>query len=444
MYTFDTVEEKLASLHVPHLQDERFITAHYYVEAADNLGKIAAKVASHQSTAAGVFAEDTLLHRCSAMIANVIYHDATHKKGLISLAFPRELFGATLTSSDILHIVSGAVQNDEARHYIFYLLDIELPNSVIATFPGPAFGPDLFRTNSIKLGTIIKPCSGITTLEYECIVNNLIEHPELLFIKEDENLFPEFTPCPLDQRIKIAARLIRESGRDIIFAPHITAPPRKLLYNLEVVAQAGLKAVMFSETYYGGMFREAREYIQQKNLGLAIYAHNGGIGTKTRSISRVLLDKLSRLDGADLRQTAPSGIGGYLRPLSWQRPLVENTLTEPLGSSRSTICVRAGGLDQGNLLTNLHACRHKFNDYLFLMGSAINSIKNEDGQYDTQIAIQAIREILTLFQAGVNIENPAALHHLAMTEKLSALKQCLQQRYTPAELEMSERALSTS
>lgn len=429
MASFDSVEEKLAAFTPSYRQDERFITAHYYVEAESDLKQVAEKVASHQSTAAGIFAEDTLVNRCSAIVSNIVYHDATRKKGLVSLAFPHELFGKTVTSSDILHIVSGAVQNDEVHHHIFYLLDLEIPASIIATFPGPAFGSDLFRADGIKLGTIIKPCSGITILDYERIVRGLVRHEELIFIKEDENLFPEFAHCPLEQRVKVAARLIAETGRDIIFAPHITAPARKLFYNLELVAQAGLKAVMFSETYYGGMFREAREYIREKNLGLALYAHNGGIGTKTRSVNRVLLDRFARLDGADLRQTAPSGKGGYLRPLNWQRPLVENVLTEPLGASKPTICVRAGGLDQGNLLRNLYECRRRFGDHLFLMGSAINSIKNSSGLYDTNFAMAAIRQIIMLFRSGVNIKGPAALYKYAKAQGLAELTQCLEQRY---------------
>lgn len=426
---FDELEQQLANQKVTRVDDNRFITAHYYIEAASDIRPVAAKVASHQSTAAGIFAEDTLVNRCSAKVSYLTYSGAAVTKGLAGISFPRELFGTTVTTSDILHIVSGAVQNDEAHHHVFYLLDVEIPSNVVASFPGPAFGPALFKTDNVKIGTIIKPCSGITLANYERIVQDLVQYEELAFIKEDENLFPSFGHCPLAQRAERAARIIAASGRDIIFAPHITAPARQLFRNLEIVAAAGLKAVMFSETYYGGMFREAREYIAEKKLGLAIYAHNGGICTKTKSINRVLLDRFARLDGADLRQTAPSGEGGYLRPLAWQRPIVENVLTEPLGASKPTICVRAGGLDQGNLLPNLHECSRHFKNYLFLMGSAINSIRGSSGSGDTALAMTAIRQILMLFRSGVDIAGPAALYKYARVQGLSALTQCLELRY---------------
>lgn len=434
MASFDKLEEELSQLTLLAVKDERFIVAHYYVKAADDIRKVAEKVASHQSTAAGVFAEDTLVNRCSAMVTHVKYWDQSRTKGYIGIAFPLELFGSNITSSDILHIVSGAVQNDEAHHQVFYLLDVELPPALINTFPGPTHGPSLFTEKDIKVGTILKPCSGISLGDYERIINDLVQYKELVFIKEDENLFPEFTHCPLEQRVKIAARVIQQTGREIIFAPHLTAPPRKIFRNLEIVAQAGLKAVMFSETYYGGMFREAREYIQEKNLGLALYAHNGGICAKTKSINRVLLDRFARLDGADLRQTAPSGEGCYLRPLSWQRPQVEAALTETLGALRPTICVRAGGLDQGNLLLNLHECKNQPENYLFLMGSAINSIKNKTGSYDTIIAMTAIRDIISIFRTGKNIKSPSELYKFANMQGLSALRECLAQRYSPQQL----------
>lgn len=432
----DQLEQELSQYTVPKTNDDRFITAHYYIEAVSDIQKVAEKVASHQSTAAGVFAEDTLVNRCSAKVSYVTYLEGEVTKGFAGISFPVELFGEIITSSDILHIVSGAVQNDESHHKVFYLIDLEIPEKVLSSFPGPTFGTELFTTSDLKIGTIIKPCSGLDAAEYERIVRQLVQYEELFFIKEDENFFPGFVHCPLSKRAEIAARVIKESGRNILFAPHITSPPRQLFKNLEIVASAGLKAVMFSETYYGGMFREAREYIQEKNLGLALYAHNGGICTKTKSINRVLLDRFSRLDGGDLRQTAPTGEGCYLRPLAWQRGLVEDALNKPLAGKKSTICVRAGGLDQGNLLQNLHEGKGKFENYLFLMGSAINSIKNSKGKYDVSLAIEGIREIVTLFRVGTQLDKPGEVYAYAQTHQLNALVQCLEQRYSLDRLKM--------
>lgn len=433
---FAELEQEIAARPLTRLDDERFITAHYYVEADYDIAEAAKKVASHQSTAAGVFAEDTLVNRCSARVDSVEYLEGK-MVGLIALSFPLELFGSLIYSGDILHIVSGAVQHDEAQHKVFYLRDIEIPASVLESLPGPRYGPALFgELPGPRIGTIIKPCSGIDEHDYERIVSRLVEFEDLQFIKEDENLFPTFMHCPLEKRVKTAARVIERSGREVVFAPHVSANPRDFFRNLDLVAEAGLRAVMFSETYYGGLFRAARDYISERGLDLAIYGHNGGIGTKTRSINRVLLERLARLDGIDLRQTAPSGEGCYLTPLPWQRDIVERVLREGVAGKPATVCVRAGGLDQGNLLQNLHECTGNLGDYLFLMGSAINSIENHLGEYDPGIGVRAIRQVIDLYQRGVHMNDPADLYRLARREGLEDLAVSLTQRYSEAKLQV--------
>lgn len=442
MDNFDELEKDIADRKLTYLNDDRFIVGHYYVRAAHDIEKVGKMVASHQSTAAGEFAEDTLLNRCSAKLMNVEY-TAGKNEGIIAIAFPIELFGAQIRSSDILHILSGAVQNDESQHYMFYLIDIEIPQSIIETFPGPRYGTTLFSaTDKPRLGTIIKPCSGITLKEYEEIVRSLLAFEELGFIKEDENFFPAFQHCPLVDRVRLAGKLIEESGRSVVFAPHITAPPRELFAHLEAVADAGLNAVMFSETYYGGMVREAREYIEDHNLPLAIYAHNGGICTKTKSINRVILDRFSRYDGGDLRQTAPTGELCYLRPLAWQRDLVEKTLQTKQGALKKTINVRAGGLDQGNLLQNLWECAEGFGDYLFLMGSAINSMKDAEGQPSIGMAMTGINQVVELFNRGVRADAPGELYAIAKQEGVVELAHCIEQRYTPEQLARSKKIVT--
>ncbi len=438
MFDFNSLEREISELEIKRVGDDRFITAHYYVQADYPLIDVAKKVASHQSTAAAVYGRGSLLERCSAKVSQVEYRKGD-KEGLISLSFPVELFGEKVYAGDILHIVSGAVQNDESQHRVFYLIDVEIPEEILRTFPGPRWGTGLFaKENDFAVGTIIKPCSGIDLDDYDRIVQNLVAVPELRFIKEDENLFPLFRHCPLKERVKIAARAIEQSERVVLFAPHISANPLDFFDNLKVVAAAGLKAVMFSETYYGGLLRAARDFIARQGLDLVIYAHNGGICTRTTSINRVLLDRLARLDGADLRQTAPSGENCYLRPLAWQRDRVEEVLTreEPPGMAK-TVCVRAGGLDQGNLLRNLHECADKKGNFLFLMGSAINSIKNDEGEHDIRVAMAAIKEIFAMYEEGVNIHEVDELYGYAVRQGLDNLVKCLRQRYNHEKLRAS-------
>lgn len=428
-YNVDSMEQHMASLSIPSMQSKTFIVGHYYIQAIHDIRDAADHIASHQTTAVGTHHTKTLLGRCTGKVLAVQYGTSTCD-GVISIGFPVEMFGSIIRSADILHILSGAVQHDEARHQFIYLHSIDIPTEVVRTFPGPKFGTSLFSSHSgPRIGTIIKPCTGITEKQYRDIVQVLWDVEGLTFIKEDENFFPDFSYCPLKRRLEVVSDIMRRTKRNIIFAPHITSSPRELLSHIDMVAEYGLHAVMYSETYYGGMIREAREYIDQKKYDIAIYAHNGGIGVKSRAINRLIIDWFSRLDGGDLRQTAPTGENTYLRPLRWQRGSVEEVLTSQQERIRKTICVRAGGLDQGNLLQNLYECKDRFEDYLFLMGSAINSITNSDGEVDARIGIQGVQSVLSLFQDGVEIKNVNDLLKVAKSRRMKSLEVCIRQRY---------------
>ena len=61
---------------------------------------------------------------------------------------------------------------------------------------------------------------------------------------------------------------------------------------------------------------------------------------------------------------------------------------------------RAGGLDQGNIITNLLDMRKDAGteNYLLLAGSAINGIKNDKGEYDPAIGAEAMLQALQSLQ----------------------------------------------
>src|SRR6202008_5124232 len=96
------------------------------------------------------------------------------------------------------------------------------------------------------------------------------------------------------------------------FAPHSSGSPDEILEILHAVLEAGATVVMFSETFAGGTVRMVREATKHMDRPPAIYGHNAGIGVKTRSIWREVVDFLARLHGTAFCQTAPVGPG---RPL---------------------------------------------------------------------------------------------------------------------------------
>jgi ribulose-bisphosphate carboxylase large chain len=63
---------------------------------------------------------------------------------------------------------------------------------------------------------------------------------------------------------------------------------------------------------------------------------------------------------------------------------------------------RAGGLDQGNIGLNLADARQRGleSNILFLAGSAINSIKNEQGNSDAAVGAEAMLQAIELHYSG--------------------------------------------
>ncbi len=105
-----------------------------------------------------------------------------------------------------------------------------------------------------------------------------------------------------------------------------------------------------------------REATSQLKNPPAIYGHNAGIGVKTRSIWREVIDLLARLDGIDFRQTAPLRPGSpFIRPYGAEWHASEEALTRPIKGINPTMITRAGALDQGNIILNLEDLESKGN-----------------------------------------------------------------------------------
>ena len=182
------------------------------------------------------------------------------------------------------------------------------------------------------------------------------------------------------------------------------------------------------------MVREATRSLPEPP---AIYGHNAGIGVKTGAIWREVIDLLARLDGVDFRQTAPVRPGTpFLKPYGAEWEASEATLIRPLPGIRPTTIVRAGALDQGNIVMNLQDAERRGiqESVLFLAGSAINSIKNAAGNADPAIGTEAMLQAIEVHRSGslrdVPVERQVqALFELANRQKLTALQTALHQRY---------------
>ncbi|MCR4412198.1 MAG: RuBisCO large subunit C-terminal-like domain-containing protein [Thermoguttaceae bacterium] len=446
----EIVEERLA-LRPPPVMDDQIVATYFFALRTITLDKAASEIAYHATSGVKHPPAGSLLEQCTAKAAGVDPFDASGRIGLLHVAFPLKMMlqpDGHLTSVDILHTTAGAIVFDVYENQDARLVALQIPEPVLRTFPGPAYGPAGLRQRTgfgprePAFGTILKPTAGITPDEVGRLVEEAARCPLFLFVKEDEDLYPRLEYSPVRERTRRAIEAIdrardRRGGKGLIFAPHITGSPHEMIETLHAVLEAGATGVMFSETFAGGTVRMVREATRRLPHPPAIYGHNAGIGIKTRGIWREVIDLLARLDGIDFRQTAPVRPGTpFLRPYGAEWRASEAALTRPLPGIRPTMIARAGGLDQGNLLLNLADAERRglAESVLFLAGSAIHSLKGPDGKADPLLGTEAMLQALDVHRSGELADVPAdrhvkALAAVAKRRGLGALVEALRQRY---------------
>lgn len=445
------ITERLAARPAPVLEDQ--IVATYFLALRSwSLEHAAKEISYHATSGTKDIPPGSLLEACTGHPVGVEAFDATGRMGLLHMAFPLKMLlqaDGHLTTTDLLHTLAGAILFDIYENQDVRLVNIQIPERVLRTFPGPAHGgPGVraltkFGASEPAFGTILKPTAGITPDTVGALMDEAAACPLFLFVKEDENLYPRLDYSPVRERARRGAEAIRRrqderGGKGLIFAPHVTGAPHEILESVHAALDAGATGVMFSESFALGTVRMVREATRHRPIPPALYGHNAGIGVRTRGgIWREVLDLLARLDGIDFRQTAPVREGTpFIYPYGDEWLASERVLTMPLPGIKPTMIARAGGLDQGNIILNLEDVERRGlgEHVLFLSGSAINSVKNAAGRPDPQLGAEAMRQALGVHQAGalrgasMAEHLPALIAHAERTG-LSALREALRQRY---------------
>ena len=445
------VEEHLSDFGVADTKEH--IVATYFIHTIESTGieKSAQEIARLQTSGEKFRGNGTRLQKSTGYLLDFISFNNKKTVGLVRIAFPMvniwDTRHDTIYSSEILHIVAGAVQFDFPKNIDIKLVDISMSEKIVSAFPGPAFGPQGLRKMAdygpgIAFGTIGKPKTGLTAEEYALVIAEAARNPLFLFVKDDENYGVWYKDCPLNERVKKAIEAIKKANEtrrkgEIIYAPHIGNCVQNLKENMDVALDNGATAIMFSEIHGRGGVRLARDYMIKTKREVPIYGHNGGITPLTRVIYREILDMFARLDGIDIRQTGPIGTDKLplLRPYGKEWEASEKVLTKPLGKHKPVMVARAGGLDQGNIVLNLHDIKKRnYNESNFLMlaGSAINEWKDETGKYNPKGGAVAMEQAIKIYENDSFEPDPHSTHvehlysrakELGYKELVSALKQ---------------------
>jgi ribulose 1,5-bisphosphate carboxylase large subunit-like protein len=444
------ITERLEAKPAP-LQEECVVATYFFAFRSLKLHKAVEEISYHATIGVKNPPRGSLLAACAARPLGIDPFDRTNRVGLVHVAFPLKMMlqpDGHLTSCDLLHTTAAAIIFDVYENQDARLVRLGIPEKIMRTFPGPAYGPfgvrkaTGFAKDEPAFGTILKPTAGITARDVGALVKEIADCPLFLFVKEDEDLYPNLDYCPVAERTRLAIQAIhrardKRGGRGLIFAPHISSAPHEILAIAEAALESGATGLMFSETFAGGTVRLVREATRKRKNPPAIYGHNAGIGLKTRGIWREVIDLLARLDGIDFRQTAPVRPGKpFLLPYGQEWLASEEILSRPLDGIHPTMIVRAGALDQGNVGLNLADAERRglTANVLFLAGSAINSIKDKRGRPNPKLGAEAMLEAIAVYRAGElrglpMKEHLPALAALARRKHLTALLSALRQRY---------------
>lgn len=226
-----------------------------------------------------------------------------YQRAQVTLSWPIANLGPSLPN--LLSTVAGNLF--ELKEFSgLKLLDLQLPESFAAAYPGPQYGIAGTRelTNIQQrplIGTIIKPSVGLSPTQTADVVEQLVESG-IDFIKDDE-LQANGPHNPLEARVDAIMPVINahaeRTGRKVMYAFNITGDIDEMLSQHDYVANAGGTCVMVAVNSVG----LAGVTHLRRHCRLALHGHRAGWGLYSRSphigMSFVAYHKLWRLAGVD-------------------------------------------------------------------------------------------------------------------------------------------------
>jgi 3-oxoisoapionate-4-phosphate decarboxylase len=400
-----------------------FVTVTYLIETPGSPEKMAAKIASDQST--GTFVPlpgetEELKNRVAARVVAVrhltpvaIPSYPTQETGPFhraeaDIAFPLDAIGTDLAA--LMTIVIGGVYSIKGVSGL-RIVDIELPPAVIKAWPGPQFGVAGSRRltgvyDRPIIGTIIKPALGLRPHETAELVKDVID-ADVDFVKDDEKLMsPVYSP--LGDRVKAVMPLIldreQKTGRKVMYAWGISATdPDEMMRNHDLVLNAGGNCAVININSIG---MGAMAFLRKRS-GLVLHAHRNGWDALTRhpglGMEFKVWQKFWRLLGVDQFQ-----ING-IRVKYWEpdESFVTSfkAVTTPLASVDDCALPVAGSGQWGGQAPDTYERTGRTVDLMYLCGGGIVSHPSGAGA-----GVKAVKQAWEAAVAGIPLETYAKSH----------------------------------
>jgi ribulose 1,5-bisphosphate carboxylase large subunit-like protein len=363
----------------------------YLIETTGDPEKLAAKIASDQSTGTFVaLAGETeeLKARVAARVVGVRPLEPSATSSFPSIApgpfrraeadidFPFDAIGTDLAA--LMTIVMGGVWSIRGFTGI-RVTGMKLPEEYRGAHPGPQFGiPGSRKLTGVHgrpiIGTIVKPALGLRPHETAALVKEIIE-AGADFIKDDEKLAsPSYSP--LEDRVKAIMPIIldheQKTGKKVMYAFGIShADPDVMMRNHDAVVKAGgnCAVININSIGFGGMS------FLRKRSGLVLHAHRNGWDILTRhpglGMDFSVYQQFWRLLGVDQFQINGIGVKYWEPDESFVASF--KALKEPLFSDADCPMPVAGSGQWGGQAPETYERTGRTQDLLYLCGGGIVS-----------------------------------------------------------------------
>ncbi|KAF5054361.1 Ribulose bisphosphate carboxylase large chain 1 [anaerobic digester metagenome] len=385
------------------------IATYYYRPRADTTPEYAAQALAEEQTT-GTWTDISTTTGYVRRLDGVVESVEPYGSGYLTrIRYPAEIFEPG-NIPQYLSVFAGNLfglgRLDSVR-----LLDIELPESLVAPFPGPKFGMEGVRrlmgtTNRPHVGTIIKPKVGLTpkdtaSVAYEAAIGGVD------LIKDDETLTDQAF-CPLADRVTaVMGRLDAaksETGRHVLYAVNISTRPDRILERAQTAIDNGANMLMIDVLTTG--FDAIRALAEDSSIRVPLHIHRTMHAAMTRNpehgIAMRPFTRLVRMVGGDQLHTGTAS--GKMGHVPVEEIVGDNeSLTCRCYGLKSVFPVSSGGLHPGKVAAEIAGLG---TDIVLQAGGGIHG--HPDG---TAAGARAMRQAVDAAMEGVTAEEYAKDHH---------------------------------
>ena len=342
----------------------------YYLKTAGQIEQVAGRVAEEETTGRwiGTKPPTDTFRRARAEVTRLIKYGPG--EGIIHVLSP--LCNVNFDEMDPFYQLAMLSVGGPILEFVFYdavtFIDFHLPPKMLKRFKGPRFGVTGtrefigLRADEPIIGTIIKPCCGLTPEEvaekvYQAALGGCV------LLKDDEKMMnPPY--CALEPKVKAVAAALRraydQTGKRVIYCPHINARPDRIVDVARRAIEWGATGIMFNAVLANGP-STITILAEHPDIHVPIYVHSGGrsaLSTGPRRIDDTVCAKQTRLLGGDYFQIGVANqpnVHVASRDLSLLKKLAHVFREEDLGGIKATLPIVAGGLGVENLGDNFEA-----------------------------------------------------------------------------------------